>query len=459
MAVTEDQNKSRQSFIIMMITERQILPMKHHLDSLSFAECVYTMLEDAATQGFEDIIRWEADGRSFKVYNVKEFEKHVQPVYLNQSKLRSFQRKLVAHGFTCIQGGPSRGAYRHDMFVRGCKDTCRYIQQLKTASPPTTKNILGTTDPSSLSLEDDMGLVGGDSSLMVCDSAPPLSAHFWKAVLESQPTNTSPTGGTSTRKSLLTVTVDDDHYQQRHPSSTFKALAPLVGDVSNKQKKPSPPAAMDHSSAAVVDAAMMSLLTTSSEAPPHQDSDDQAFVLPLPTAGLPPPTMTVAPTTMLMRSYCAQPTSIATSCFLSDPDESLLFPSSSVARHQSSNNNQTSKDSVTNGTNAFSTPKKKGITDSMSFSLFSMELDDILLDDAPRPHTNNNHQISSRDTLSLQESILCGSWRERLLTTDEDDAEDTSFQDYIPFAKQRGACSSSSSSDQGSIWSSNILSS
>ena len=77
----------------MMITERQI-QMKHHLESLSFAECVYAMLEDAETQGFEDIIRWESDGRSFKVYNVKEFEKHVQPLYLNQSKLRSFQRKV-----------------------------------------------------------------------------------------------------------------------------------------------------------------------------------------------------------------------------------------------------------------------------------------------------------------------------------------------------------------------------
>lgn len=79
---------------MIMIAERQIETKKYHLESLSFAECVYTMLEDAATQGFEDIIRWEADGRSFKVYNIKDFEKYVQPIYLNQSKLRSFQRKV-----------------------------------------------------------------------------------------------------------------------------------------------------------------------------------------------------------------------------------------------------------------------------------------------------------------------------------------------------------------------------
>ena len=77
----------------MMLTDRKI-QVKRRLESMSFAECVYTMLEDAAAQGFEDIIRWEADGRSFKVYNVNDFEKHVQPVYLNQSKLRSFQRKV-----------------------------------------------------------------------------------------------------------------------------------------------------------------------------------------------------------------------------------------------------------------------------------------------------------------------------------------------------------------------------
>ena len=82
----------------MMITDRKI-QMKRQLESLCFAECVYTMLEDAAVQGFEDIIRWEADGRSFKVYNINDFEKYVQPVYLNQSKLRSFQRKVCTENY------------------------------------------------------------------------------------------------------------------------------------------------------------------------------------------------------------------------------------------------------------------------------------------------------------------------------------------------------------------------
>jgi hypothetical protein len=61
---------------------------------MGFIERVYTMLEDAEREGFEDVVRWEADGRCFKVHNIKEFEDHIQPMYLHQSKLRSFQRKV-----------------------------------------------------------------------------------------------------------------------------------------------------------------------------------------------------------------------------------------------------------------------------------------------------------------------------------------------------------------------------
>lgn len=62
---------------------------------MSFVERVYTMLEDAPTKGFDDIIRWESDGRSFKVHKVKEFEAKVQPIYLKQTRIRSFQRKVL----------------------------------------------------------------------------------------------------------------------------------------------------------------------------------------------------------------------------------------------------------------------------------------------------------------------------------------------------------------------------
>ena len=59
---------------------------------MTFVERLYTMLQDATVKGFDDIVRWEADGLSFKVHKVKEFEEKVQPTYLRQTRIRSLQR-------------------------------------------------------------------------------------------------------------------------------------------------------------------------------------------------------------------------------------------------------------------------------------------------------------------------------------------------------------------------------
>lgn len=63
-------------------------------NEISFVEKVYDMLDAAEREGFQDIVRWEADGSSFKVYKTKDFETKLQPAYFNQTKLRSFQRKV-----------------------------------------------------------------------------------------------------------------------------------------------------------------------------------------------------------------------------------------------------------------------------------------------------------------------------------------------------------------------------
>jgi hypothetical protein len=59
-----------------------------------FVEKVYDMLETAEREGFDEIVRWEEDGKSLKVHKSEEFEKKIQPKYFNQTKLRSFQRKV-----------------------------------------------------------------------------------------------------------------------------------------------------------------------------------------------------------------------------------------------------------------------------------------------------------------------------------------------------------------------------
>ena len=43
----------------------------------------------------------------------------ILPFYFKQSKFDSFQRQLNLYGFTRISSGKDKGAYYHEMFIRG----------------------------------------------------------------------------------------------------------------------------------------------------------------------------------------------------------------------------------------------------------------------------------------------------------------------------------------------------
>lgn len=60
----------------------------------SFIEQLLCMLDDAEIQDFEDIIGWLPEGIAFKVLIIKDFEELILPHYLNQTKMRSFQRQV-----------------------------------------------------------------------------------------------------------------------------------------------------------------------------------------------------------------------------------------------------------------------------------------------------------------------------------------------------------------------------
>lgn len=61
---------------------------------MGFVERLYSMLEDAEEEDFQDVVRWEADGKSFKVYKIPEFEENIIGMYFSLTKMRSFQRKV-----------------------------------------------------------------------------------------------------------------------------------------------------------------------------------------------------------------------------------------------------------------------------------------------------------------------------------------------------------------------------
>jgi hypothetical protein len=66
----------------------------------SFIEQLLCMLDDAEIQHFENIIGWLPEGSwlpegiAFKVFIIKDFEELILPRYLNQTKMRSFQRQV-----------------------------------------------------------------------------------------------------------------------------------------------------------------------------------------------------------------------------------------------------------------------------------------------------------------------------------------------------------------------------
>ena len=54
---------------------------------------LHKMLELAGAEGFEGIVSWLPDGKSFKVYDAKSFVLKVLPAFFQQSKYKSFQRQ------------------------------------------------------------------------------------------------------------------------------------------------------------------------------------------------------------------------------------------------------------------------------------------------------------------------------------------------------------------------------
>jgi hypothetical protein len=58
-----------------------------------FPAKIYAMLEDAESNGFEEIVAWQHGGKSFKVYQPEKFAGSIMQVYFSQTKFKSFQRQ------------------------------------------------------------------------------------------------------------------------------------------------------------------------------------------------------------------------------------------------------------------------------------------------------------------------------------------------------------------------------
>jgi hypothetical protein len=103
---------------------------------LPFPFKLHEMLDDAVTQRYEPIVSWLPHGKAFRVHQPKEFADMIMPRYFKQSKYKSFQRQLYIYGYRRINSKSLAdfGAYYHEMFVRGEKDSSLMMQRQSPVS-------------------------------------------------------------------------------------------------------------------------------------------------------------------------------------------------------------------------------------------------------------------------------------------------------------------------------------
>ncbi|CAB9514980.1 stress transcription factor A [Seminavis robusta] len=105
-------------------------------DPTRFPFKLHRMLSEIETGslGMEGIVSWQPHGRCFMIRDKKAFTDTVMPKYFYQLKYVSFQRQLNLYGFKKIYGqGPDKGAYYHELFLRGKSEVAGSIQRVKPA--------------------------------------------------------------------------------------------------------------------------------------------------------------------------------------------------------------------------------------------------------------------------------------------------------------------------------------
>lgn len=80
---------------------------------------------------YPEIISWQPHGRCFILRKPQEFLLTVMTKYFKQTKLTSFQRQLNLYAFRRISSGPDKGAYYHELFLRGKSALCHHIYRLR----------------------------------------------------------------------------------------------------------------------------------------------------------------------------------------------------------------------------------------------------------------------------------------------------------------------------------------
>ena len=109
------------------------------------------MLENAEKEGYDHLIRWSSDGKSFKIqdsWNHKAIVEILKQNF-NQTRFKSFLRQLQVYGFERSFKGQNQGECSHPMFIRGRKELL-YKKSIEEFQDAANNKIRPTVFPSSV---------------------------------------------------------------------------------------------------------------------------------------------------------------------------------------------------------------------------------------------------------------------------------------------------------------------
>jgi hypothetical protein len=92
---------------------------KNGIEQLAFPLKLHILLDNVEAKELSHIVSWQSHGRAFKIHKEREFVDKVMPLYFKNIKLSSFKRQLNHYEFERITQGRDKGAYYHELFLRG----------------------------------------------------------------------------------------------------------------------------------------------------------------------------------------------------------------------------------------------------------------------------------------------------------------------------------------------------
>jgi hypothetical protein len=154
----------------------------------TFPQKMHQMLSDLEKEeGGTEIACFLTHGRAFAIHKPKEFVKTIMPKYFRMSRFSSFQRQLNLYDFQRITEAPNKGAYFHELFVKGRPILSTQIKRnkIKGVTAGTTAarcGAMGSPGLQQLGLHPSLGALGLVGGLMLTTQQAASSASFLRSL-------------------------------------------------------------------------------------------------------------------------------------------------------------------------------------------------------------------------------------------------------------------------------------